>query len=142
MSPATLTKAPVIPRTASGGGSTDPPNLPPGSQQPGPDATPEDDWALRCVICNLDWPLIPRLFDYASADRFMALVMESRQDPDGSKLLCPCCTGPVHVANNLNPMSDEEAWSKRNHAEFERFYEQRGERSPLTDEELEKYVNP
>lgn len=143
MNPATLTKAPVLPRTAGGSGDNAPPRLPPGSKQPGPDSAPDDDWALRCPICNLDWPLLPALFGFANRGaEFLELTLATREDPDGSDLACPTCDGSVHVADNLNPLTVEEAWAKKNHADFEDFYEQRGEREPLSREELERYVNP
>jgi hypothetical protein len=122
----------------SGGGSGRPPRHE-GPKQPGPPPRPDDDWALRCVICNEDWPLVPGLFGIARPERFMALVQETRTDPERAKLQCPVCLGSVHVADNLNPLPVDQAWSKKRHADFDRFYEARGQRDVLTRAELEKY---
>lgn len=121
-----------------GGGA--PPLDPPNAQMPGPPSSPDESLALRCAICSIDWPPSPSLFGYdVDANEFFARAKLSETEEEEAALFCPQCGGTTHVAGNLNPISLEEAWRLKNYADFERFYEDRGERDVLTPEELEEY---
>ena len=103
----------------AGGGVLDPP-----TSQGLPDPSWEDDNAVRCVLCNLDWPLIPALWDWGDADWNMSFaeLQEFKDDVVNHRLVCPVCGEPTTFANNLNPLSEDMAWSLKNHADFERYY--------------------
>lgn len=59
----------------------------------------------RCSICGINWP------------------MRREYDP------CPQCLTPIDRGSlNATPIDEEEAKSLKNHAEFERYYEEREER--------------
>lgn len=60
--------------------------------------------ANRCSICGISWP------------------MRSEYDP------CPQCLDSTDRVGNATPISEAEAASLKNHAEFERYYKEREER--------------
>ena len=95
-----------------------------------PDESPESDWAIRCTVCAVDWPPDPRLFDLSRA-----LV-----PADKETLPCPVCETLCSMAANLDPIDWHEAWSLKNHADFDRYYEKRGERDVLTEADLAKFA--
>jgi hypothetical protein len=58
--------------------------------------------ALRCSICGTSWP------------------SEESYNP------CPECEEPTDIIWNAQPISREEAASRKNHADFERYLAERG----------------
>lgn len=105
--------------------------LPPDAQMPQPPEPGAPLFGLRCGICNIDWPPIPELFDH-NQHTFV-------RDLQRAQLECPQCKGTVSPAGNLQPIDFTEAWSLKMHADFERFYEARGPRDVLTEEDLAQY---
>lgn len=100
-----------------GGGRGGVIDQPPDAQAPGPWGTPDDTMAYRCPTCNIDWPAIedPRLIGLPFEHQFTF--------PDETDIgACPICDTVPHFAWNLNPIGMEEAWSLKNHADFERYY--------------------
>lgn len=106
-----------------------PPIIPPGDLQGGPDPTPIDDEGWRCLPCGVTWPVEGRLFNLPFNINF-----NPRYGPE-----CPVCKERTTYGSNLTPISLEEAWSLKNHADFERYFERRGPRDALTNEELMQY---
>lgn len=101
----------------TGGGTIAPPR-PPTTLPPGPPPTPHDDWGYRCVMCNIDWPALddPTLIGLPPDYRF-------RLPRDEEQGTCPVCLNrPLHIACNINPLPMDEAWSLKNHADFDRYY--------------------
>jgi hypothetical protein len=105
----------------SGGGVMDPPTA-----QGLPPSTPEDAAGLRCMICNIDWPIIPALWDVGTPPDYSITEAELHtfmENVVSNVLKCPVCEDDLTVANNLNPIPDEEAFSLKRHADFDRYYE-------------------
>lgn len=75
--------------------------------------------SLRCVDCGTAWPR----------------TMKSRKPVFNP---CPECEGKCDVMTNDTPIPLEEAWSRKKHADFERFYAareaDRAEREWLADD--------
>lgn len=61
--------------------------------------------SLRCSLCGITWPYVPR--DYGT---------------------CPECGEKTDRFTKSTPISEDEARSRKAHAEFERYYREREER--------------
>jgi hypothetical protein len=121
-----------VPDHFAGGGVIDRPPTAQGL----PPQSPDDREAVRCLICNIEWPLIPNLWEEGKVGtRFMtdAEVGDFMRRALEGKLPCPVCQEPTSFATNFQPISSEEAWELRNQAEFERHYERTRGRHPDED---------
>jgi hypothetical protein len=94
-----------------------------------PDSSPDEGYATRCLTCAIDWPLFPPLF---GLERMIT-------GADKHTLTCPQCGETCDMASNLDPIPLDEAKRLKAHADFDRFYERRGERIVLTEEYLAKF---
>lgn len=65
--------------------------------------------ALRCTFCANDYPVHS---DYE---------------------ICPICEEPTNGFRNIKAMPNEEARSIKNHADFERYYEEHSRRRKAAD---------
>lgn len=124
----------MTPALQDGGGRGGDTIIPPDAQMRNPPEPGDSSFGLRCTICSIDWPPVPDLFDHSPHSFAHALHAHT--------LECPVCKAIVVEAGNLEPLEFYDAWVKKMYADFERFYEARGPRDVLTEEDLAQYGVP
>ena len=116
-----------MPEFDHGGGGSGVIDPPTDDAQGLPNWEPDETSAVRCLICNIEWPLIPLLFSEGALTEKQRWIDEEELEAFMERALknelpCPVCREPCSFATNFLPIGDEEAWSLRNNAEFERYY--------------------
>lgn len=107
-----------------------PPRKPPEKGTGIPDRPDGDGYyGARCSICAIDWPLVPKLFGLHRA-------ITTR---DKHTLPCPQCEEACDIASDIDPIEVGEAFRLKAHADFERYFEERGERDVLSEADLAQY---